>query len=64
MLAQYNILLMMVCRVEYSVMMSEEAGKKRCNIIPRRRTSNTTTTVTVISLQPTLVEYATMHLLA
>ena len=44
-------------------MMSEEAGKKRCNIIPRRRTSNTTTTVTVISLQPTLVEYATMHIL-
>ena len=54
---------MMVCRLEYSVMMSEKAGKKRCNIIRRIRTSNTTTTVTVISLQPTLVEYATMHIL-
>ena len=53
---------MMVCRSEYSVMMSEKAGKKRCNI-RHSRTSNTTTTVTVISLQPTLVEYATMHIL-
>ena len=51
MLAKYNIPLMMDCRLE--------SGKHLCNIASRSSTSDTS----VVSLQPTLVEYATMHTL-